>query len=342
MKLSRTLAATGAIAVVVASVLFSTGAANAADGLANVEYVTDIPAASEFDSETGIPQNWTAYSTTVVFPEYASTVAGLVAPGSMYFMRGVPANADFTDIGDSAALSSAPGGVIILAVSPVDPDTGGPSLPIPVIGTQQSDGSFLWTSPFAVVAEDSSLSDTVAAISDRIGVDVSLFAYGFTTSDFATGAAGMVDVTTTYITWDGLTSMFTPQPVGTIPATVTLTAAHTGAAFSSTGFLPGESVEVYLSTADTGGHVADVIADANGVVTFTLADPTLTLGDYTLVFAGSLPNFQRFTFSIVADPAVLAATGADLSTPVVAGGFLLLAGAALALVATRRRTGSLA
>jgi len=146
------------------------------------------------------------------------------------------------------------------------------------------------------------------------------------------------------VTVNGADFSFMPTPVPVAPTTLTQPAyAATGITITTTGFLPGEEVEVYQSfptaAGPDGGNAPGVTADANGAITYTFrpaAGVTPLVGAYNLTFVGTA-GAQLFDYSITAAAAALAATGTDSFAPLAAGGVLLLGGAALAIVAIKRR-----
>jgi hypothetical protein len=137
---------------------------------------------------------------------------------------------------------------------------------------------------------------------------------------------------------------FTPDPVFSAP--------NRGVTATTTGFVPGETVSTYQNTTESTSDPIDLIADVNGsvsytwVANFTNMDP----GVYAISFVGLSSGVQQFfEFDVIAQTALapefdviaqggLAATGFDATVPAIAGGMLLLGGAALALTAAKRRT----
>ena len=134
--------------------------------------------------------------------------------------------------------------------------------------------------------------------------------------------------------------LFTPTPVSTAATSITQAEFETNShTVTTTGFLPGEAVEAYVSTPSGGGNAGNFIADANGTVTATFSSfGTPEVGDWTYTLV-SEPRVQVFTVTVTASAstAALAATGTDSFAPLAAGGVLLLGGAALAIVAIRKR-----
>lgn len=141
-------------------------------------------------------------------------------------------------------------------------------------------------------------------------------------------------------TVNGAQYSFMPQPVSSAPTTLTVDAyGSTGITVTTTGFLPNETgIVVGLGNAGSGGPIGTVDADANGAISYTYVAPTPSAGDYRLTFFGSVSYQQQFDFAVTAAAApALAATGADLELPLIAGGVLLLGGVALAVVGAKRR-----
>ena len=186
-------------------------------------------------------------------------------------------------------------------------------------------------------AYDLALSSETATV-EIVGVGVFLFVQG-------TG-------TYSSLTANGAKFSFLPEPVSTAPTTLTATQyASTGITVTTSGFLPNETgIVVGLGNGGTGGPIGTVDADAQGVITYARIEPTPANGSYTLSFFGSVSDPQVFEFTVTgaagsgagtptatAAAAALAATGTDSFAPLAAGGVLLLGGAALAIVAIRRR-----
>jgi hypothetical protein len=158
---------------------------------------------------------------------------------------------------------------------------------------------------------------------------------------------GIIDAVATYNTGpltayltnflvDGTQYIFTPSPVSTAPTTITLADyGSTGLTVTTSGFLPNEAgIDVGIGSGGSGGSVGTVTADALGVATFTYIEPSPVAGGYRMTFTGSVPNPQIFDFAVTG---ALAVTGVDTTVPVIAGSVLLLGGAALAIVASKRR-----
>lgn len=146
------------------------------------------------------------------------------------------------------------------------------------------------------------------------------------------------------ITWNDVTSRFTPAPTATVsPATVTpadSANAAKGVTGVFTGFIPGETVEFGLSTTSSGGPTGETaVADPNGSVTYHFVSPTaLDLGTYSLIALGNTSTVNvSASFQVVAPAPELASTGTNAAPYVFAGGALLILGLGFGAVALRRR-----
>lgn len=136
---------------------------------------------------------------------------------------------------------------------------------------------------------------------------------------------------------DGQQYIFTPEPVFTAPTTISASDFEgDGITISTTGFLPGEEVEVYISSPDAGGPNGTITADDSGAIVYTFVNTfgETPLGGWQLVFVGDVPNPQFFLFEVTG--AELAATGAETTGAVVLAGGLLVAGLAVVAGAARR------
>ncbi len=132
--------------------------------------------------------------------------------------------------------------------------------------------------------------------------------------------------------------IFTPEPVFTAPTTITASDFEgDGITISTTGFLPGEDVEIYISSPDAGGPNGTITADDSGAITYTFVNTfgETPLGGWQLVFVGDVPNPQFFLFEVTG--AELAATGADTAGAAVLAGGLLVAGIAVVAGVARRQ-----
>lgn len=135
--------------------------------------------------------------------------------------------------------------------------------------------------------------------------------------------AAAVATTLRSITFDHVTTEFTPRPTArvTVPSTtLTRTAATTtGTAVSGSGFVPGETVRVAVAQGDRADEVADTtfVADADGAVSGRVVLPASFVtgaGTYSLVLVGvASAQTASVALTVTGDPAVPAAVPA---TPV--------------------------
>ncbi|MFJ2369726.1 hypothetical protein [Microbacterium sp. NPDC087665] len=114
-----------------------------------------------------------------------------------------------------------------------------------------------------------------------------------------------------------LTTYFTPQPTAVLTlARASFTAVQastTGVPVTGSGFAPGETVTVGLSSGQSGSEVEGVtfLADADGNVSGTVVLPAgLEVGEYSLVLVGS--SSSQFAASAL----VITAGGAPVAVPV--------------------------
>lgn len=201
-----------------------------------------------------------------------------------------------------------------------------------------TDPSALWYSTFTVGTIPAFTGATLDWFDDAFAAEVTL-------ADATIKAVGLrsdgAPVFLTSFPAGGNLFYFTPVPVTTGGAASIGQAdfGTTGYSVTTTGFVPGETVHVYLATTESLSDPIDVVADSNGSVSYTWTAPVtnMDVGPYEVTFTAELGSrtAQIFAFSVVAQ--ALAATGTDIGGVVVAGGILLLGGAAVALVSTNRR-----
>jgi hypothetical protein len=153
-------------------------------------------------------------------------------------------------------------------------------------------------------------SATLTEFADALGTDVTILAYGAFV-DPGTSA------TISEITWNSVTSVFTPESTATASATsVTLSEFTTGAGVTVkvTGFIPGESVQPGYGTGESGNSYGDpILADENGAVTVTFVLPNATLGTYTLTANSDARSGARVEVTVVADDTAIAAPATPIS-----------------------------
>ena len=330
MRLPRLAASAIGVAIVSASALAIAAPASAATP--GVTYVTAAQVG------TGVAPGWNLYQGSPL----VSTTSGLSATGSAWLTYGfadsIPAQpgtpltdlanlssfvmSDFTGVYTEIAWTDPTGN--LHWIETLRPGAGAFSTP----GTQWVSSTPINGFESGTLAEfDIAFDDPSQAGSNIIAVG----AYAGSPRDFRAYTA------------NGEQFSFMPTPVSSAPTTLTQTEyAATGITITTTGFVPGENVEVYQSfpTANgpDGGNAPGVTADANGAITYTFrpeAGVTPLVGDYNLTFVGEA-GAQFFDYAVTAS-AALAATGTDSLAPLAAGGVLLLGGAALAIVAIRKR-----
>ncbi|MBG6106521.1 hypothetical protein [Frigoribacterium sp. CG_9.8] len=159
-------------------------------------------------------------------------------------------------------------------------------------------------------AYDAGDSATLTAFAAALGEDVSILAYGAFVNP-GTSA------TISSMTWNGVTSVFTPESTATASATsVTLSEFTTGAGVTVTitGFIPGESVQPGYGTGESGNSYGDpIVADENGAVTVKFVLPNATLGTYTLTANSDARSGARVEVTVVADGTAIAAPATPIS-----------------------------
>lgn len=130
-----------------------------------------------------------------------------------------------------------------------------------------------------------------------------------------------------------------PAPAGTVAAPSIAPGEQQTVTLS--GFQPGELVRGVLRS--TPVDLGTVVADANGVATFTFTVPAgVEAGTHTVTMTGLTSGVEQKAAFTVTSPAAatggLAYTGAEVVPLLAVGGGLLAAGAAAVAVAGRRRS----
>jgi hypothetical protein len=199
-----------------------------------------------------------------------------------------------------------------------------------------NDTAATWTSNVAV---NGRTTGTLSEFATDFAGDLSFAGSSIIAFDaFVNSVAGATFYT---FTVNDVTFSFMPVPVVTGAAAQTTQAAFgtTGYPVTASGFLPGESVEVYGSSPSAGGLIATVPADGSGVASYTwIASSTTgagTAANYSVTFVGTDTGVVQFFNFVVA--AALAATGIEAAMPLAISGVLLLGGVALTVAAARRR-----
>ena len=321
MKLSRILAMGAAAAFVGVSTLAIGGSASAAD-----YYVDDSELTAT--ETTSYPEGW-FQGTVAPGGSFESTVSGLDVNGQIQILNGTPAATDLLTVDAGITLAS-----------------GAASFQIPVF-TDGSGGGYttlyadaagiaadLWFTSTAFGTFAANDSATLAEFVAQMDPGYEILAFGFHV--IAGDSAEVVS-----LTWAGNTHWFLPAPTATItPASLTVDQmGDTGVSGVFTGFVPGEVVTAGVGSEQSGETLpGSYTADANGSVTITHSAASQTPRTYTFgAHAAGSGVSAAGSFAVVANPAVLAATGAEVTPFVIAGSLLLLAGAGLGAVAIRRR-----
>jgi len=337
MKLARTLAAGAAAALVGVASLAAADAASAAPA-PSVEYVT----AGQFVPETSpYPTQWFQGDVSPATGSIASGPAGLTVTGTQQLLNGDTPSSDLTLLIDSASfIADGPAAFqISLFTNPLAHGTGFTTL-VPDDITPAALQTTTWHTTQAI-------SNAAGTLNYAAGdtVDLSTFETDFPNYEILAygvyvGAGFTTDLQS--ITWGSVTTRFTPAPTASVsPATITPADSAdptAGVTATFTGFIPGETITFAFGGSSFGGPTGDTgVADTNGSVTYQYVNPTaLALGTYTLIAIGDVSGVDaRATFDVVAPAPVLASTGVDVTTPLIAGGTLLLLG--LGALALRRR-----
>jgi len=335
VKLSRTAAAAIGVAVVAVS-----GLAIAAPASAATPNVTFITASQIVPNSSPDVVGWSNFQGAPL----TSSMNGLTVVNDQELNYGFPtpiaANTGFAlaDLASGTYFTASDGDDIYPRIFWTDPSGNIHVLFANAAGSNQFSTTATWTSSFPINGVTSgTLGDFDAALLS----DATLAGSAIISTAIYFDA---IQPTNLYVFGTGGKSFsFLPIPVVTgAPATIgqiDYGTAGKGYTVSTTGFVPFEGLQVYVGKANgDGGQLTTLVADANGAVSYSWVGATTAenLGDYSIAFVGdSSTAFQIFEFSLVAQ-ATLAATGADVEVPLIAGGVLLLGGVALAVVAAKR------
>jgi hypothetical protein len=311
VQLSRFIAVGAAVALIGGSTLFAAGTANAAD---------DFVAASQFGAEgASYPAGWFTGTPPagVTAGGIASGPTGLSVTGREQILNGTPGTTPaggLVALATGANLNVVSGNVdfqIALYAGPgqtnfttLRPDNFGNAGLNPAAG---------WTTSGAVGTFAANSSHTLADYQGQLASDYQILAYG------AFVNAGDTAVISS-ITWNGVTTRFTPVPTPTAtvsPTTVTLsnfTTVGKGVTVHLTGFLPNETIDVGFGAANVGGTTGQtVVADGAGNATFTFVDlqtpdyfGTAAPGTYSVGGTGESSGVTAMAqVTVVADPAAI-------------------------------------
>jgi LPXTG-motif cell wall-anchored protein len=329
LKLSR-IAATGAATALVAASTLLVGGTVAADDF--------YYEAADFGIEGAeYPEGWfTGTGTTGLL---SSGLGGLTLNGDtglVQILNGTTdATATLSQLAQNADFTATGPGAVYFQI-PMFGNIDGPDMNFttlrPADPTEEVwDEDTLWTTsqPFGSFLDES--SHTIEEYETMLGTaDYEVLAYGLFV------AAGDTS-TVVSVTWSGDTSWFLPAPTAVVaPTTITFADfAKTGVTANFTGYIPGEDVEVYLSSGQSGGLLEVVQADANGAVEYTYSEAGHTqAGTFTIGGFGSTSGVNTWAeFDLTAN--VLPATGVDGTPIAIVGGILLLAG--IGAIVVRRR-----
>lgn len=341
MKPSRLAASAIGVAIVAASALgFSASALAATPG------VTYVTATDIVRTNVAGAAGWTKFTNST----FSSSISGLAMPTNNLLSYGVAtpglasSGSALTDFARSITFSSSDNSQLYVGITMMD-GNGSDKFVFSGAGTDPlTDPTAGWfsTNPIGTLDSDQN-AVTLAELDAELASNSALA--GWTVESFSLEFYSPVTLYTMSVA--GGNFSFLPEPVVTAaPITIVTTdLAATGVTVTTSGFLPNESVDYSMSNGDSG---AAGTASSSGVLTFTYLSGA-PAGSYTLSLVGAASGVaQSFAFTVTA-PAVpgggpgvtpsaaLAATGTDPSLALGAGSALILGGAAIAAVATRRR-----
>jgi hypothetical protein len=201
-----------------------------------------------------------------------------------------------------------------------------------------TDPTALWFSTTDVGSISVFQQATLAEFDDQFALDATLAAASVQGVGVYNQGAPLINFYS--FVADGNVFYFTPEPVSAAPTSVSQADFGTeGVTATTTGFVPGETVSTYLSTTESVSDPIDLVADADGAVSYTWVAPVMNmdLGPYVITFVGLTSGVEQlFDFDVIAG-AALAATGFDSISVAAAAGGLVLGGVALLAVAAKRR-----
>ncbi len=306
MKLSRIIATGAVLALIGGSSILTATTATAAP-----EPTTNYVSAASFTAETSPYANSWFKGDSTPPTTVADSLSGLVVTGQV--LNGATPTTGLTALVGGAQLNVASGDAyfqvpLFANVGATGFTTLRPAAPGVLTGT--------WVTSRALLADDGTTafpagaSATLAEFQQALGADYTILAYGAFV-DPGTSA------TITSITWNGVTSQFTPRPTATASATsVSLSelTKGTGVTVKVTGFVPGESVQPGYGAGQSGDSFGDpIVADAAGAVTVTFILPDATVGDYNFGAFNNAGIGAFATVSVVADGTTVATPAAPIS-----------------------------
>ena len=340
MKLSRMIAVGAATALVGVSTLAIGGSAAAADS-----YVND----TQFPAETSpySPGWFTGGGSTGTID---STPSGLSLVGPYQILNGTTPSTGLVSLVADAELNVVSGEIAFqipmfargtantsyTTLVPVDPGNAGLHRTTP--------GG--WTSTNDILADDGLtilLDKDLYYTLEEIETALDTLADPYEILAFGAYLPLTKSAVVSSITWAGDTHWFLPAaPTATItPASITVADVSNSAKGVTgvfTGFVPNEAITIGLGTGQSGGQIDTATADANGVVTYKYvsAPADAAVGNYTLVAIGDVSGVSASgAFAVTANPAELAATGADFTPAIITGSLLLLLGGGFVIAARR-------
>jgi LPXTG-motif cell wall-anchored protein len=358
VKISRVLAGTAGVALVGASALAFAAPASAADIVAPAAPFpaeTSPYAAGWFTGggSVGSSSNDAAYGLNIA--------AGPLVTDTYQVLNGTPVDGDLTDLVDNATIFVTRG--VATFQIPVFGEPGATNQQFTTLrpaapntpGDFYLDSDAQWVTSQALPGYAAGATATLAEFEGVLdGGDVA----GYQILAFGAAVGNGFSGSISEITFAGDTHLFRAAATGTQSATTVTRAqlANPGITFTVTGLVPEEPI-VISGYSDFGGGIiseGEFFADATGTFVYTYAynsaEFPAELGVSNIgIFGVNSGADVQFAFTVVADvaavpapatPAQLAATGTELSSGIIAGGILLLAGAGFALVATRRRLGN--
>lgn len=334
MKLSRLAAGGAGLALVAASVFGATAAASADD----IDVVVPNPIPAEGSS---YPAGWFAGDVTGGPGSASQSPAGLTIVGGVagyQLLNGDPVNGSPISLADALSYQqvSTTGGDAFFQISVFgEPGASNQQFTTlrPVDASIPWDGQ--WTSSQSVAGLTANQPYTKAALIAALDGDAAaqVLAFGVFVNAGDT-------VTVRAIDFGGDTYVFAAQPgILVSPSSVALADRSKPVTVTGSGFAPGETVYFGFGGENGGGLLDDVEAGEDGTASITFIPGELAEGQYTFSVSDESGSFGVFApFSITANAvAALPATGLDTTGALAAGGVLLMAGAALALMTLRRK-----
>jgi len=361
VKLSRVLAATAGVALVGTSAFAFAAPASAADIVAPA---APFPAETNPYSAGWFTGGGSVGSSSSDAVYGLNITAGALPANTYQVLNGTPVTGDLTDLVADARLYVTRG--VAAFQIPVFGEVGQPNQQFttlrPAVPTAPGNPSFaatdLWitSQPLGTYAANSTatLAEFEAVLDGGVVPGYQILAFGAAVGNGQTGSISQIE-------FAGNTHLFRGDVTGTQSATSVTRAqlANPGITFTVSNLVPLEPI-VISGYSDFGGGIiseGEFFADADGNFSYTYAygdaEFPAELGTSNIGIFGVNSGFDaQFAFAVTADvaavpapgtpgaPAQLAATGTELTGGIVAGGILLLAGAGLAVAATRRRLGN--